>query len=47
MTSDQIKNISVITYNILNLPSQITIPGKGTIRYYYDATGNKVTKTHH
>ncbi|SEA53051.1 Uncharacterized conserved protein RhaS, contains 28 RHS repeats [Arachidicoccus rhizosphaerae] len=44
MTSNQNKNISQISYNILNLPSQIWVPGKGTIRYYYDAAGNKLQK---
>ncbi|WP_460432894.1 RHS repeat domain-containing protein, partial [Arachidicoccus ginsenosidivorans] len=28
----------------LNLPSQIWVPGKGVIRYYYDAAGNKLQK---
>jgi RHS repeat-associated protein len=44
MISDQNKKITNIVYNILNLPSQITIPSKGIIRYYYDATGNKLQK---
>jgi RHS repeat-associated protein len=35
-----------IVYNILNLPSQITVQGgtKGTITYIYDAAGNKLEK---
>ncbi|MBC7508703.1 MAG: hypothetical protein H7320_08145 [Ferruginibacter sp.] len=42
---DDNKAISSITYNYLNLPSLITITGKGTISYTYDATGNKLRKT--
>jgi RHS repeat-associated protein len=41
---DKNKKISGITYNHLNLPSLITIPGKGTIEYVYDASGNKLKK---
>jgi RHS repeat-associated protein len=33
-----------ITYNHLNLPYKITVTGKGTITYIYDATGNKLEK---
>jgi hypothetical protein len=49
MTVDKNKNISLITYNSLNLPSVIRVTGtgtagKGTIRYYYDAVGNKLRK---
>ena len=33
-----------ITYNHLNLPYLITVQGKGTIKYIYDATGNKLEK---
>jgi len=33
-----------ITYNHLNLPSVITVTGKGTITYIYDAAGNKLEK---
>jgi RHS repeat-associated protein len=33
-----------IIYNHLNLPWQITFPGKGTITYTYDAIGNKLQK---
>ncbi|MVT09141.1 DUF6443 domain-containing protein [Chitinophaga tropicalis] len=45
LVSDQNKGISSIIYNHLNLPSLITITGKGTISYVYDATGNKMKKT--
>jgi RHS repeat-associated protein len=33
-----------VSYNHLNLPSVITVEGKGTIQYIYDATGNKLKK---
>ena len=33
-----------ITYNHLNLPTVIIVPGKGTITYTYDAAGNKLQK---
>ena len=45
LTQDENKQITSITYNHLNLPEQITITGKGTIRYRYDAAGNKLQKT--
>ena len=45
MFTDANKGISQITYNHLNLPEQITITGKGTIRYIYDAAGVKHRKT--
>jgi len=41
---DNNKKISGITYNYLNLPSVITVTGKGTITYTYDASGNKLQK---
>ena len=41
---DNNKAISSITYNHLNLPTAITVTGKGTIAYTYDAAGNKLTK---
>ena len=44
LISDQNKKISLIRYNILNLPSEIQVAGKGSIKYYYDATGNKLQK---
>ena len=44
LTSDANKDISSITYNYLNLPSVITVTGKGTITYTYDAAGNKLKK---
>jgi len=43
VTSDANKNISSITYNTLNLPRLITTP-KGTIKYVYDASGEKLLK---
>jgi RHS repeat-associated protein len=45
LISDNNKAITSITYNYLNLPLQITISGKGTITYVYDAQGNKLSKT--
>ncbi|GGH65808.1 RHS repeat-associated protein [Filimonas zeae] len=39
------KNVTGITYNHLNLPSLVTVAGKGNIAYTYDATGNKLRKT--
>jgi len=46
MTSDLNKGIPTngITYNHLNLPTSVTLPG-GTISYIYDATGVKQKKT--
>ena len=44
LISDQTGKISSIRYNILNLPSEIQVAGKGSIKYYYDATGNKLQK---
>jgi RHS repeat-associated protein len=41
---DNNKGISSITYNYLNRPELITITGKGTIKYIYDAAGNKLQK---
>ncbi|HMH20213.1 MAG TPA: DUF6443 domain-containing protein [Puia sp.] len=44
MTIDNNKGITAISYNFLNLPQQITIAGKGTIAYNYDAEGTKWQK---
>jgi RHS repeat-associated protein len=44
LTLDNNKAISSITYNYLNLPNVITVTGKGTITYTYDAAGNKLQK---
>ncbi|WP_280936082.1 DUF6443 domain-containing protein [Aquimarina sp. 2201CG14-23] len=44
MTVDRNKGITNITYNHLNLPTVVTINGK-QIRYTYDATGTKLTKS--
>ncbi len=45
MNVDNNKAIGSITYNHLNLPSVITVAGKGTITYTYDAGGIKLQKT--
>ena len=45
LITDNNKSISAITYNYLNLPNQVTVTGKGTVTYTYDATGNKLKKT--
>lgn len=45
LTKDLNKNIGTITYNYLNQPQTITITGKGTISFLYDAAGNKLRKT--
>ncbi|MGX1931134.1 DUF6443 domain-containing protein [Flagellimonas sp. 2504JD4-2] len=46
MTMDLNKGIQAdgITYNHLNLPTSVTLPG-GTISYIYDAVGTKLKKT--
>ncbi|NML36507.1 RHS repeat-associated core domain-containing protein [Chitinophaga sp. G-6-1-13] len=44
LTLDLNKSISAITYNYLNLPSQVQMGNKGTISYLYDAVGNKLQK---
>ncbi|MGH2644800.1 MAG: DUF6443 domain-containing protein, partial [Chitinophagaceae bacterium] len=44
LTSDANKQISAITYNYLDKPELITITGKGTIQYVYDAGGDKLQK---
>ncbi|RXK87446.1 RHS repeat-associated core domain-containing protein [Filimonas effusa] len=45
MVQDLNKNISSIVYNHLNLPSTVTVTGKGTISYLYDAAGTKLQKS--
>ncbi len=44
LTLDKNKGISSITYNHLNLPLVVTVTGKGTITYTYDAAGSKLKK---
>ncbi|MEO0556459.1 MAG: RHS repeat-associated core domain-containing protein [Bacteroidota bacterium] len=44
MISDANKGITGITYNHLNLPTQMTL-NSGNIQYIYDATGAKLKKT--
>ncbi|WP_281925827.1 RHS repeat domain-containing protein, partial [Flavobacterium collinsii] len=44
MTADTNKNITAITYNHLNLPTQITFATTGNIVYIYNAAGQKIQK---
>lgn len=44
MTVDQNKGISNITYNHLNLPTEVEFGVTGKIEYLYNATGQKVAK---
>lgn len=44
LNKDNNKGISNIKYNYLDLPEYIDIPGKGYIKYIYDAAGNKLQK---
>ena len=44
LTSDENKGIDTITYNYLNLPQYVHFKGKGTIKYVYDAEGEKEAK---
>lgn len=44
LTVDNNKGISSIIYNHLNLPRAISVSGKGTITYTYDAAGIKLKK---
>ena len=44
MYVDNNKDISNIHYNFLNLPDSITVANKGSIKYVYDASGNKLKK---
>lgn len=45
LQTDKNKDIAGIVYNHLNLPQQISITGKGTISYLYDAAGTKLRKS--
>jgi len=45
LTADLNKKITSITYNHLNLPDVITVDGRNTITYQYDANGRKLKKT--
>lgn len=44
LITDGNKGISQIVYNHLEKPTQVTVAGKGTISYMYDAAGNKLRK---
>ncbi|RYD94468.1 MAG: hypothetical protein EOP54_17460, partial [Sphingobacteriales bacterium] len=45
LLTDANKAITSITYNHLDKPMVITVQGKGSITYVYDATGNRLRKT--
>lgn len=47
MSLDKNKGITAITYNYLNKPEKITVSGKGSITYMYDAAGNRLQKRVH
>ncbi|WP_439490784.1 DUF6443 domain-containing protein [Algoriphagus sp.] len=44
MTENVDKQISLITYNYLNLPQEINFSTGGKIKFAYDAMGNKLTQ---
>ncbi|RFS20768.1 RHS repeat-associated core domain-containing protein [Chitinophaga silvatica] len=44
LLQDLNKGITSITYNHLNLPVQVTVAGKGTINFLYDAEGNRLRR---
>ena len=44
LTIDKNKRIENISYNYRNQPEVVTITGKGSIQYLYDAAGNKLRK---
>ncbi|MFY0255972.1 DUF6443 domain-containing protein [Chitinophaga sp. 30R24] len=44
LSKDLNKSISTISYNHLNLPTQVDFGSKGIVRYQYDAVGNKLKK---
>lgn len=45
ISKDLNKDLGLIRYNYLNLPDFISLPGKGTISFLYDAKGRKHQKT--
>lgn len=45
MIADNNRSVSNIIYNHLNLPVVITVGGKGTFTFTYDAAGNKLQKS--
>jgi RHS repeat-associated protein len=45
LTRDENKGISSISYHYLNLPEVVTVTGRGTVTYRYNAAGVKLSKT--
>ena len=44
MESDENKSITHISYNHLNLPTEVTFSGGKSVKYMYDAAGIKLRK---
>ncbi len=42
--SDSYRDLTNISYNHLNLPTQLTLAGSETIKYHYDSKGNRFIK---
>ncbi len=47
LVADKNKKIGDISYNSLDLPGKISVTGKGSIEYVYDAAGSKLKKIVH
>ncbi|WP_341834961.1 DUF6443 domain-containing protein [Chitinophaga pollutisoli] len=43
MTRDRNKGIDSIRWNVLDLPEEVIVNGKGKVQYQYDAAGNKLS----
>lgn len=44
LTLDENKGVAEITYNHLNKPEKVIMPGKGIVTFVYDALGNRLQK---